>query len=89
MQELKSKILALELKVSEQTTEVYKELSDIWNQIGTLAELVRELNKEVSELRTDVNKLVENSCGCRKSAQDNRDVNSRFFYCLIVIKGLL
>ena len=68
MNELNSKILALELKASEQTTDVYKELSDIWKQIGTLADIVRELNKEVSELRTDVNKLVENSCGCRKSA---------------------
>lgn len=44
----------------------------IWETMNNLLFLIDSLTIDVKELRTDVDKLIENSCGCRKSAQVNR-----------------
>ena len=45
-----------------------EENKKIWETMNNLLFLIDSLTKDVKELRTDVDKLIENSCGCRKSA---------------------
>ena len=45
-----------------------EELKEIKQTLKLLVDAVNEMQKEVANLRTDVDKLIENSCGCRKSA---------------------
>ena len=68
MQELEKKIDELELKLLTEVTEITKDTADIWNSISKLVETMKGMVADISSLRIDVNKLIENSCSCKKSA---------------------
>ena len=79
MQELEKRLDELELKLLTEITEVTKDTTDIWDSISKLVDMMKGMTKEIGSLRIDVNKLIENSCGCKKSAQDKAWFTPRFF----------
>lgn len=68
MQELEKKLNELELRLLKEVAESSKETQDIWVAFENVADLFSSLYKDLKSLRTDVDKLIENSCGSRKSA---------------------
>lgn len=68
MQELEEKLDALEAKLLKEITEITDDKSDIWNSLNNFADAIIFLTKNFKELRTDVDKLIENNQGGRKSA---------------------
>jgi len=68
MQELEEKLDALEAKLLKEITKITDDNSDIWNSLNNFADAIIVLTKNFKELRTDVDKLIENNQGCRKSA---------------------
>ena len=40
----------------------------IQKSISGILELIESMREDIKSLRIDVDKLIENSCGCRKSA---------------------
>lgn len=68
MQELEKRLDELELKLLTEITEVTKDTTDIWDSISKLVDMMKGMTKEIGSLRIDVNKLIENSCSCKKSA---------------------
>jgi len=68
MDELEKRLEDLELRFLKEITDVAKDSQDIWKAIGYLGDSLHEVIKDIRKLRVDVDKLIENSCGCRKSA---------------------
>lgn len=68
MQELEEKLDALEAKLLKEITKITDDNSDIWNSLNNFADAIIVLTKNFKELRTDVDKLIENNQGGRKSA---------------------
>ena len=68
MDELEKRLKDLELRLLKEVTDVAKDSGDIWKAIGYLGDSLHDIIKDIRALRTDVNKLIENSCGCKKSA---------------------
>lgn len=68
MQELEEKLGALEARLLKEITEITDDNSDIWNSLNNFADAIIVLTKNFKELRTDVDKLIENNQGGRKSA---------------------
>ena len=68
MQELENKLHELRMDLHKEATERAESSDEVWKAIGKLADLVTGLIKEVGELRIDVDKLIENNQGVKKSA---------------------
>lgn len=57
-----------EKKLDELHSEHLKSEIDIHKTIQGVLVLVESMQKDIKSLRIDVDKLIENSCGCKKSA---------------------
>lgn len=68
MQELEEKLNALEAKLLKEISKISDDNSDVWESMGNLADAIISLAKSINELRVDVDKLIENNQGVRKSA---------------------
>lgn len=58
----------LEQKIQELNSQHLEAETDIYKTIRGILDLIESMQEDIKCLRTDVDKLVENSCGCRKSA---------------------
>ena len=58
----------LKKKLDELHSEHLKSEIDIHKTIQGVLVLVESMQKDIKSLRIDVDKLIENSCGCKKSA---------------------
>lgn len=58
----------LEQKINENNRQRLQDEIDIQKTIGGVIELIESMREDIKSLRTDVDKLIENSCGCRKYA---------------------
>ena len=58
----------LEHKFNENNRQRLQDEIDIQKTIGGVIELIESMREDIKSLRTDIDKLIENSCGCRKSA---------------------
>ena len=68
MHELENKLHELRMDLHKEATEKVESSAEVWKAIGKLADLVTDLIREVGGLRIDVDKLIENNQGVRKSA---------------------
>ena len=68
MQELEERLNALEAKLLKEIENISDDNSDIWKSLKNLSDAVIMSLKNIQELRIDVDKLIENNQGGRKSA---------------------
>lgn len=68
LQGIEEKLFEISTRISKESGETSESFYSVWKTISSLIDMISDMGKEIVELRNDVDKLIENSCGCKKSA---------------------
>ena len=66
MNNVEEKLQDVEIATLKEALSLREDLTEVWQAIGTLTDLIKDLQKENASLKLDVEKLIENNNGGKR-----------------------